>query len=103
MHGRAVRPARQHGHVDIVFVEMSLACYFDIGCWIGLLVLPQFLAVAMFGHVGMAQLRHHGAEILNALDIVARQVGKEGFVVGRGVMHVAVDEAELGGRAAVCG
>ena len=51
----------------------------------------------------MAQLRHHGAEVLNALDIVARQVGKEGFVVGQGVMHVAVDEAELGGRAAVCG
>ena len=103
MHGRAVRPARQHGHVDIVFVEMSLARHFDIGRWIGLLVLPQFLAVAMFGHVGMAQLRHHGAEVLNALDIVARQVGKEGFVVGQGVMHVAVDEAELSGRAAVCG
>ena len=51
----------------------------------------------------MAQLRHHGAEVLNALDIVARQVGKEGFVVGQGVMHVAVDEAELGGCVAVCG
>ena len=57
----------------------------------------------MFGHIGMAQLRHHGAEVLNALDIVARQVGKKGFVVGQGVMHVAVDEAELGGCVAVCG
>jgi hypothetical protein len=85
----------------MVHIQVALDSHLRQGSRIGAAVggvFPQIIARAVAGHIGIAQAGHHGTEVLNVFNILARQVWEKRLFLWWIVMHVTVNQVDTVGR-----
>ena len=88
---------------NVIFIKVA----FDGNPWlhrgVDIFSIPQVMTGAGTGHVGVANTGHHRAKVFDILDIMARQIGKKGFLIGQVMMDIGVNDERLNGRVSAIG